>query len=103
MYNLLPFLKTNKSTTRLDTVLRSLNVAEGSQTSLDSVKHVRMKGVPGAIPSVAGAAIMAAKIKDRDLVEKDVERCISLVYPMGPLNMITGFRERPPFAMKTMW
>ena len=56
MYNLL-FLKTNKSTTRLDTVLRSLNVAEGSQASLDSVKHVPMKGVPCAIPSVAGAAV----------------------------------------------
>ena len=40
-HSLLPSLQANDWTTRLDTVLRSLNVSKRFQTSLDSVDYIR--------------------------------------------------------------
>jgi len=57
MHNLLPSPQTNDSTTRLDTLLRSLNTSEGFKTSLDSAYYIKTEVVPGQIPAVSDAAL----------------------------------------------
>jgi len=56
MHNLLPILQTNHSTTRLDTVLRSLNLSKSFRTSEDSANYVQTKEIPDTIPGVGHAA-----------------------------------------------
>jgi len=57
MHNLLPILQTNHSTTRLDPVLRSLDVSKSFRTSEDSANYIQTKEIPGNISGVVGAAL----------------------------------------------
>jgi len=56
MHNLLPILQTNDSKTRLDTVLRSLNISKSFRTSEDSPNYIQTKEFSGNIPAVMDAA-----------------------------------------------
>ncbi|PWW72087.1 hypothetical protein C7212DRAFT_348383 [Tuber magnatum] len=53
---LLTFSKTNDSKTRLDPVLRSLNVSESFQASLAPANYMRTEKVPDSVPGVVDAA-----------------------------------------------
>ena len=107
MYNLLPVLKTNRSTTRLDTVLRSLNVAEGSLLggALFSTNGALLKGTdleehnrllcpfPGKIPSISSRKNfpkLNPNLRARKTLNKFGDRC-----PFGiqaALDVLTNTR-----------
>jgi len=56
MHNLPPFLITNDWKIWLDTVLRSLNLANSFNTSLHSVYYVQTEKIPVTIPGLSDAA-----------------------------------------------
>jgi len=57
MHGLLPSLRFNDWTRCLNTLLRSLNISKGFNTSLDSVNYFRTEEIPVTIPGIVDAAV----------------------------------------------
>jgi len=62
MHGLLPSLRANHWAICLDTVLRSLNISESFNTSLDSVNYIQTEEIPVTVPGVVDAAVFPTEV-----------------------------------------